>query len=259
MADEAAGVYLYGVVRDGDGAGFDVPPISGEGPVYTIPHRGLAAVVSDSALPQRYELTRKNVRGHQAVVDEVMRARDILPARLGTVLPSAQAVVEGLLDKRWAELGRLLERIAGRSELGLKVSWTDLKRVFGEIVAVDRDLRALRDRLAKHPGAVTYAARLELGERAAAALAARRKLEADELVAALELQAVSVHRNDTISELMVLNAAFLVDRGRTETFEAAVRELDRANGGRLDFLLAGPLPPYNFVGLNGADERKRAG
>ncbi len=262
MTEEAAAVYLYGVIRDGAAVVLDVPPISGEGPVYTIPHRGLAAVVSDvvgeSPLP-RYELTRKNVRGHQAVVDGVMRTSDILPTRLGTVLPSAQAVVEELLEKRWAELGRLLERVAGRVELGLKVSWTDLQRVFREIVAADRDLRALRDRLAKHPRAVTHEARLELGGRAAQALAAKREGEADELVAALEPQAVSVRRNDPISELMVLNAAFLVDRRRTEAFEAAVEDLDRANGGRLGFLLAGPLPPYNFVGLNGAvDERKQA-
>lgn len=259
MADEATGVYVYAVIRDGDRTEFDAPPISGEGPVYTIPHRGLAAVVSDSALLTRYELIRANVRGHQDVVDEVMRTGDIVPARLGFVLPSAQAVVEELLEKRWAELDRLCERIAGRVELGLKVSWTDLERVFGEIVADDRDLRALRDRLAKHPRAATLEARLELGGRAAAALAARREREADELVAALEPQAVSVRRNDPISdELMVLNAAFMVDRGRTETFEAAVQELDRANGGRLGFLLFGPVAPYNFVSLNGAVERKRA-
>ena len=36
-----------GVIRDGDPVVLDVPAISGEGPVYTIPHRGLAAVVSD--------------------------------------------------------------------------------------------------------------------------------------------------------------------------------------------------------------------
>lgn len=262
MTEGATAVYLYGVIRDGDAVVLDVPPISGEGPVYTIPHRGLAAVVSavvgEFPLP-RYELTRKNVRGHQAVIDGVMQTSDILPTRLGTVLPSAQSVVEELLEKRWAELGQVLERIAGCVEFALKVSWTDLQRVFCELVAADRDLRARRDRLLKHPRAATHDARLELGGRAARALVAKVAGEADELVAALEPQAVSVCQKDPISELMVLNAAFLVDRRRTETFEATVQELDRANGGRLDFLLAGPLPPYNFVGLDGAaDERKQA-
>lgn len=248
MTEKPAAVYLYGVIRNGDALVLDVPPINGEGPVRTIPHRGLAAVVSDDPLP-RYELTRKNVRGHQAVVDSVMRTSDILPTRLGTVLPSPRSVVQDVLEKRWAELGRLLEHIAGRVELSVKVSWTDLQCVWRELVAGDRNLRALRDRLARHPTAVTYEARIELGGRAAQLLEAKRAQEADELVSVLELQAVSVCRSDPVSEFMVLNAAFLVERTQIEAFEAAVRDLDRAGGGRLGFGLAGPLPPYNFVGL----------
>ena len=38
-------VYLYGVVRDGDPLVLDVPPIGTHGPVYTLAHRGLAAVL----------------------------------------------------------------------------------------------------------------------------------------------------------------------------------------------------------------------
>ena len=241
-------VYLYGVVRDGDPLVLDVPPISGAGPVYTLSHRGLAAVLSDEPQPS-YEVTRKNVRGHQAVIDGVMRTTEILPTRLSTVLPSAQWVVANFLEERWAELRQLLDRVAGRVELGLKASWTDLQFVFTEVVAGDRDLRALRDRLARHPAAVTHEARLQLGERADKALKAKRKQEADDIAGVLKPHVVDIRRNDPISELMVLNAAFLVDRPRIEPFGAAVQDLDRIHAGRLGFVLAGPLPPYNFVGL----------
>jgi len=249
MSPEAT-VYLYGVIGDGDPLVLDVPPISGAGPVYTLSHRGLAAVLSDDPLP-RYEVTRTNVRGHQAVIDSVMRTTEILPTRLGTVLPSPQWVVANFLEERWAELRRLLDHVAGRVELGLKASWTDLQFIFTETVAGDRELRALRDRLTRHPAAATYEARLQLGERAAEALAAKRKQEADDLAGALEPHVIDIRRNDPISELMVLNAAFLVDRPRIEPFEAAVQDLDRVHAGRLGFVLAGPLPPYNFVGLGG--------
>ena len=250
MTEESSAVYLYGVIRDGNALALDVPPINGEGPIRVIPHRGLAAVVSDGPLP-RYELTRKNVRGHQAVVNSVMRISDILPTRLGTVLPSPRSVVEDVLEKRWAELGRLLEHIAGRVELSVKVSWTDLPCALREVVADDRSLRSLRDKLARRPGAVTYEARIELGGRTARLLEDKRAQEADELVGALGQQAVGVSRSDPISESMVLNAAFLVERGQVDAFEATVRDLDQASGGRLSFLLAGPLPPYSFVGLDG--------
>ena len=49
---QGTAVYLYGVVRDGDPLVLDVPPISDAGPVYTLSHRGLAAVLSDGPLPQ---------------------------------------------------------------------------------------------------------------------------------------------------------------------------------------------------------------
>jgi Gas vesicle synthesis protein GvpL/GvpF len=244
-----AAVYLYGVIRDGGPLALaDLPPITGDGPVYMLCHHGLAAVLSGDPLP-RYELTRANVRGHQAVIDGVMRTTEILPTRLGTVLPSPQWVVTNLLEQREAELRRLLDSVAGRVELGLKASWSDLTSVLGEIVAADRDLRALRDRLARRPAAATYEARLELGERAAKMLEVKREREADELAGMLGPHAADVRRSDPVSELMVLNAAFLVDRAALKSFEAAVRDLDRGQGGRLGFVLAGPLPPYNFVDL----------
>jgi len=249
MADEAAGVYLYGVIRDGSRPGFDVPPIAGTGPVHAIAHRGLAAVVSEGPL-RRYELVRKNIRGHQGVIDWVMRSADILPARLGVMLPGATAVVETLLDKRHEELQQLLERVRGRVELGLKVSWTDLQQAFREVIAADQGLRALRDRLTRYPAGATYEARIDLGDRAARALNVQREQEADRIVEGLGRRAVSVCRNDVISELMVLNGAFLVERAGVGEFEEAVRELDRDAGGRLEFMLAGPLPAYNFVSVS---------
>lgn len=249
MAEPAAGVYLYGVIRDGEKVVLEVPPISGEGTVYTIAHRGLAAVVSDDPAQRAYELTRKNVRGHQAVIDAVMLTSDVLPSRMGTVLPSAGAVVEDFLEKRWAELSRLLDHVCGRVEFGVKASWPDLQAVFNEVVAADRELRARRDRLSRRQS-VSYEDRLSLGNRAATALDARRALECAQLVAALEREAVSARQSKPISELMVLNGAFLVERQRTEAFEAAVQDLDGRGGGRLSFMLAGPLPPYSFVTLS---------
>jgi len=237
---------MYGVVRDRATLALDVPPINGDGPVYALAHGGLAAVLSGNPLP-RYEVSRKNVRGHQAVIDSVMRTTEILPTRLGTVLPSPEWVVENVLQARNTELRQLLDRVTGRIELGLKVSWTDLRRVFAEVVADDRELRVLRDRLARHPATATYEARLELGEKAAKMLEAKRRQEADDLAAGLEPYVAEIRRNEPASELMVLNAAVLVDRARAESFEAAVRDLDRVHAGRLGFALAGPLAPYNFV------------
>ena len=50
---------------------------------------------------------------------------------------------------------------------------------------------------------------------------------------------------------MVVNAAFLVDRGREreEEFDRQVRKLDEELGHRCLFKYVGPVPPYNFVNI----------
>ena len=249
MTEDETRVYIYGVIRDDHPLVVSAPPVSGHGLVYPIVHRGLAAVVSDGSLP-RYELTRTNIRSHQAVLDCVMQTADVLPARLGTTLPSAEEVVEDLLEERHDELVRLLDYVTGRIELNLKVSWSDVQCAFREVVAEDSGLRALRDRLAARRGRPGYDAQLELGDRAAQALAAKRTREADQLVTALAPVTVSARQNDPMSDLMILNAAFLVERQRMAAFEGVVDDLDHANQGRLSFLVAGPLPAYNFVALH---------
>jgi hypothetical protein len=249
MTEDGARIYIYGVIRDDHPLAVSAPPVSGDGLVYPIVHRGLAAVVSDGSLP-RYELTRTNIRSHQAVLDCVMQTADVLPARLGTTLPTAEEVVEDLLEARHDELVRLLDYVTGRIELNLKVSWADLERAFREVVGEDTSLRALRDRLAARRGRAGYDAQLELGDRAARALAAKRTREADRLVTALAPVTVSARQNDPMSDLMILNAAFLVERQQMAAFEEAVGDLDHANQGRLSFLIAGPLPAYNFVALH---------
>src|SRR6266851_3928077 len=98
MTEDGARVYIYGVIHDGRPLAVSAPPVSGDGLVYPIVHRGLAAVVSDGSLP-RYELTRTNIRSHQAVLDCVMQAAEVLPTRLGTTLASAGEVVEDLLEE----------------------------------------------------------------------------------------------------------------------------------------------------------------
>jgi len=248
MSEDAVPRYIYAVTWDDPHPVIDAPPVGGSGVVYTITHRGLAAVVSDGDLP-RYELTRTNVRGHQAVLDCVLRTADVLPARLGTTLPSTESVLEDLLEHRRDELIRLLTSVTGRVELGLKVSWLDLEHAFREVVAEDASLRLLRDRLAGS-GAGSYETRLQLGDRASQALAAKRTREADRLIAALAPYTAGSRMNTPMSDLMMLNAAFLVDRQQIGTFEEAVARLDAAHRGRLSFRVAGPLPPFNFVTLH---------
>jgi hypothetical protein len=55
--------------------------------------------------------------------------------------------------------------------------------------------------------------------------------------------------NKNLSDMMLLNAAFLVDKSQEQAFDARVQALGEAQAGRQIFQYVGPLPPYNFVDL----------
>jgi hypothetical protein len=65
----------------------------------------------------------------------------------------------------------------------------------------------------------------------------------------LEQHAVDVLLSPNLSDNMLLNASFLVERAREAEFDNAVFGLGEAHLQRLVFSYVGPLPPYSFINL----------
>ena len=61
--------------------------------------------------------------------------------------------------------------------------------------------------------------------------------------------AVASRSNKPIGDLMILNAAFLVDRSQESAFDEKVKEVSRKYEDLLRFKYSGPWPPYNFVNI----------
>ena len=249
----STGTYVY-CVGPALPSGNDVPPFSSPGiggrgdVVRTLEYGDLAAVVSDSPT-MRYEISRENLTAHQRVVEEAMTRSDVLPVSFGTVADGDDAVRDKLLKRKFDELHRTLQYVRGRVELGLTALW-NRERLFSEIVAEDDEIRALRDSAAgQHPDA-TYYQRIELGQRTEAAVNLKCDREADAILEALRPLAVETKLNPNVTDMMILNAAFLVDKAREQAFDAEVQALHEAQAERLVFRYVGPLPPYNFVNLS---------
>jgi len=246
------GTYVY-CVGTAESFGPDRPAIESRGvggpdvEVRTVDYGDLAAVVSDAPMTA-YDITRDNLMAHQRVVEEAMSRSDVLPVAFGTVARGDGEVRDKLLNREHEELQRHLEYVGGRVELGLKVLW-DRDRLFAEIVAERADIRELRDRVAARPPDTAYYERIQLGELTEAAIAARRDRDGEAILDALSPLAVDVRLNRLLAETMVLNASFLVERGRIEGFDAAVQHLGRVHAERLVFQYVGPLPPYSFVNI----------
>ena len=244
--------YVYGVTtaepfRNGRPP-LRVPGIGGRGtPVRTIAFQDLVAVVSD--VPGfRFDLTRENLLEHQRVLDEVLSRSDVLPFSFGTVAGSDEEVREMLLRAGSDALHDQLEYVRGCVELEVKAFW-DHQRLFAEIVEENDEVRALRDSIALLPDDEAVVSRITLGQVTEAEIELKSRWEADAVLDVLEPIAVEALVNANLSETMLLNASFLVERTREQEFDDAVFALGEARAGRLTFNYVGPLPPYSFINL----------
>ncbi|NTV63928.1 MAG: GvpL/GvpF family gas vesicle protein [Oscillochloris sp.] len=247
--DVLTGKYLYAIIRCADRRVIPACGIHERGArVYTIPYRNLAAVVSDSPY-EEYDSSRRNMLAHTRVLEAVMQQYTILPICFGVVAPDADTISERLLVRSYNDLEAQLDELDGRIELGLKAFWTD-EQFFRSLADQDPGIRTLRQSIVGRPPERTYYDRIRLGELVEQAVAQRRYEESERILASLRPLARSVIVHPVLTDRMLVNASFLINRSEEAHFDQAVRDLDANVGPQVLFKYVGPVPPYNFVNLN---------
>jgi hypothetical protein len=248
VQETSPGKYLYCIIRCPEPREFATRGIGEQGAiVHTINYKDLAVVVSSSPVVE-YDNSRRNMMAHSAVLDEVMQEHTILPVRFGIVAPDTKAITEQMLQRRYAEFEKLLLKMDGKAELGLKAFWYE-DVVYREIVDSNPAISQLRNALVGRAAEETYYERIKLGELVETAMNKLRVSDVDRITSVLKPLAQETRINDVITERMVLNAAFLVEREREPEFDQAIQQLDAEMGKRLIFKYVGSAPPYNFVNI----------
>lgn len=238
------GTIVYCIARSrslGDRPQLEARGLAAAG-IRVLPYKELVAIVGDAS-EERYQVSRSNVKAHLEVIEEVMQHSDVLPLRFGEVAPDDAEVRRTLLEDQYEGLLQRLDRVHDRVELAVRVTF-DERRLFDEIFSSHADLAAAGQQ------ALSLDDRIALGQNVAELIADRREREADRLLEELRPVAVDVSVGEPTSDLMLLNAAFLVDRSRVQDFDERVRALGERAAGRLIFKYIGPLPPYSFVDLH---------
>jgi hypothetical protein len=253
QTDQRAGTYIYCVTSaqsapatQTDGRALGISGINGE-PVRAVTSSDLAAIVSDSPYDS-YDVTREGLTAHEQVVEKVMEQADVLPVSFGTVAEDDQAVRQQLLEALSNDLHQALNQVHGRGELGVKVLWVK-DRLFEEIAAEDESIQALREQIAGTTPEQTYDERTQLGELIAHAIERKSEQEATNVLNALQPAVVDTRVGNNFTDLMILNASFLVDKQQIPAFEAQLDRLRQMQNGRLIVEYTGLLPPYNFVSI----------
>jgi hypothetical protein len=229
-------LYVYGIVRAGhpqpnkDGVGS--PP----GIVRLVESGPLAAAVTE--LPDSFDVREEDARAHLHVLIDLLKHGAVLPLRMGTVAPNAEAVRAEVLDVAPDDLVRRLDALAGLVEVHVDADDDETEA----LAAVARRLGP------RSTTAGDINSMLDLGEQVAVLLIERRQRLAEEMLA--ELRPCAVH--DVPRALLqgpedpVLRWAFLVRRDGLARFDQAVVAV-RSRHPSIAVRYVGPLPASHFL------------
>jgi len=232
----------------GDGlASLGKTAIGGEvSDVFVVHHSELRAIAS-KVTTTILDATRENALAHEHVLERIMATRTIIPMSFGTIFRSEDDIRQ-MLKSIYPSLMEVLDRMEGKIEFGLKVSW-DRERVIETLKREKEEIRQFTAELAKKRLQSTYLARMQLGRMIEQALTERIAELVKDIYESLRRVCVASTDNKPIGDKMIMNAAFLLEREKEGEFDKTVTEIAKRFENLLSFRYSGPWPPYNFVNI----------
>jgi hypothetical protein len=252
---EGLGLWVYGVVNGEAPDPSRRQGVDGRHDVELIRHAGLAALASavpldefrEDVLEERLEdleYLEALARAHERVLDDVLAAGPVVPLRICTIYESADRVRE-MLERERAPLADALHRLSGTTEWGVKAylgagdeAPADTAAAPGSASGVDYLARKRDQRDAA-----------DAAQRAADATVEKIHRRLSELAIDAVLSPPQDPRLSGQTREMLLNAAYLVPKARTDEFQSLVRILTRRHApDGIVVELTGPWPAYHFAG-----------
>jgi hypothetical protein len=206
------GIYIYGIVNGRFDKQLESKGID-EGRIFLLGYKDITAVVSDT-LFEEYDPDDENMLAHDKVIREILNyGVTIAPMRFCTILKNRNDVFK-LLDAGYLEFKKNLLRVRDKHEFTIKVFLDPDKFIekFSADSFVDNS----------------------------------RKIASD-LYDRLKGMAVDDVLDEQITDDMMLNASFLLNKNIVEKFREEIKEFDKQYTDVLKIRISGPLAPYSFV------------
>lgn len=168
----------------------------------------------------------------------------VLPMKLFTLFHGDERAAAQIRERR-EEIERVLDRIAGRVEWGVRVHFREDEARRQALTAAQNESRPA--------SGTSFLLRKKAEKESARNLAGQARIEAESAYDELARHAAEARRREPApgeaGARLLLDAAFLVPSGDGEDFEAVVRlQAERLAGHSCEVTLTGPWPPYNFLG-----------
>lgn len=207
------------------------------------------AFLYSAAQQERYLASRRNLLGHEKVLEQAMQAgyRTLLPLQFGLTIEQWDRVIEQLITPHGDKLTRLFAQLEGKREVGVKLFWQQDSELQA-LLAENQALQAQRDSLSGKNLSMDEV--VSIGQAIEQAMTARRQNIIDAFRATLNPLAMAVVENDTMTESMIYNAAYLIPWEAEPDFSTHVEQLDQAFDQRLKIRYNSFTAPYNFAQLD---------
>lgn len=211
--------------------------------VFTVSFQDMAMVVAKVPI-KIYLPRRENLKAHQDVISQVMNSFSVIPMSFGNIFKT-QEDIRVLLKKLYLKLKEIFTEIHGKIEVGLKI--------FGKTEWLTKESERIPEikkaKLNQRLTATSYYEKIAMGELARDFLLQIKMQIEDEIFRPLTGLAVAAKANDTVSETMLLNGAFLIEKAKETLFDEEVNRLYQKWHERVDFSYTGPWPAYNFINI----------
>ena len=241
------GKYIYCIIDSDQPQSFGPLGIGGRGDdLYTICFNDISAVVSNAPL-KKYRVSRENSLTHEKAIEMAMTRYTALPVRFATVAEDREKV-KRILEREHDKFKEMLNHVKDRTELGLKAVFKE-KPIYEDILEKYGNIKLLKEKLATLTPEKSHYQRVQIGRMVEEALQKEKQIIKADILNTLNPLAAEVKNNDTYGELMIINAAFFVEKKKEADFDREVQGLGERYSEKITFKYVGPLPPFNFVDI----------
>lgn len=244
------GLYLYGLFPAPGPQDLALEGLDKQ-PVFTQTVDGFVFLYSE-AQQERYLASRKNLLGHERVLEAAMQAgyRTLLPLQFGLIIETWDTVIDQLTRPHGEGLQRLFAKLDGNREVGVKVFW-EQDAELQALMTEHPELQAKRDSLEGKNLSMDQV--VSIGQAIEQAMEDRKQRIIERFREVLNPGAIAMVENDTLTESMIYNAAYLIPWDEEPTFSQQVEALDLQFEQRLKIRYNNFTAPYNFAQLDQLD------
>lgn len=264
------GLYAYGLVGKSPKQ-LNILGIDKKNKVYPVEGRGICVLVSkintDKFQDQIKKLLSKLaktagalpsgaegiLRNHEDVLDTLMKDTTVIPFKFGTILKDEKAASKTLkaYEKRFK---KLLSKFRGREEWGIKV-YADNQEFKKHLVGVEPRLKKLEEKKGKLSKGAAYLLGRKMEDQLKDNVAARLAKITELIFQKVAKDAHEAKLNKTLPQKltgknkdMILNTAYLVERGKVTSFHKQIEKLrEKYESIGLEIDVSGPWPAYSFI------------